>query len=280
MGLTGRVLHFSPVGGGCINRAVRLEGAGERFFVKLNRAELLPMFVAEADGLAALGKCNAIRVPTPLAHGSAGEHAFLLLEWIDLLPARAGDERRLGESLAELHRHLGGQYGWHCDNTIGSTAQANGAEVDWSLFFIRKRLHPQLALARSNRLSSTLLERGARLLELLPDHLARHQPPASLLHGDFWGGNHGFDHLGCPVLFDPAVYYGDRETDVAMSELFGAFSPTFYAAYRSNWPLDAGYPIRRQLYNLYHLLNHANLFAGSYVRQSEATIDRLLAELL
>jgi len=262
--------------GGCIHDAYCFAGDGGRYFVKTNAASFADVFAAEADGLTALTAAG-IRAPRPLASGVAAERAYLAMEYLDL--GRAGDWAAMGRELAALHRASGERYGWHRHNYIGATPQSNGWRGDWVGFWRDARLLPQLALAKRNRLGSRLIEGGMRLAESLATLLAGHAPQASLLHGDLWSGNAGFTVDGAPVLFDPAVYFGDRETDVAMTELFGGFPPRFFAAYEEAWPLDSGYKIRREIYNLYHVLNHANLFGGSYTGQADTMTQRLLAEI-
>ncbi|MCW8906039.1 MAG: fructosamine kinase family protein [Sedimenticola sp.] len=264
-----------PVSGGCINQAFRLSRGDRRYFVKLNRADRLAMFEEEADGLEALSAAGAIRTPANLGCGIAGHNAYLLLEYIDL--GGQGDPVQAGRQLAALHRHSGKHFGWHRDNTLGSTPQPNTPNSAWPRFWQQCRLGHQLDLAASRGESGKLQERGRRLLESVP-LLLEHTPPPSLLHGDLWSGNFAYDREGAPVIFDPAVYHGDRETDLAMSELFGGFPTAFYAAYKEAWPLPPGYPVRKQLYNLYHILNHLNLFGGGYRQQALSLIEQLLAE--
>lgn len=267
------------VGGGSINSCARFESALGPLFVKHGDASSLAMFQAEADGLTELAKARAVRVPEVLAVGEQDGIAFLALEWIDLRGASSSSERKLGELLAAQHRVTRETFGWHRDNTIGSTPQFNREAADWVEFLRERRLRPQLKLAGSNGASADLIERGERLCERLECFFTDHRPAPSLLHGDLWGGNWGSDASGQPVLFDPAVYFGDREADLAMTRLFGGFGASFYSAYQSAWPLDAGASSRVALYNLYHVLNHFNLFGGGYSRQALGTIQRLLAEL-
>ena len=269
--------RHAEAGGGCINQAVTLSGRdGRRFFVKLNRAAALDMFAAEAAGLDELRASGAIRAPAPIAHGTAGDRAYLALEWLDLDGRGSGAE--LGARLAALHHVTWQAYGWRRDNTIGSTRQENAASDDWIDFLRHRRLGFQFELAARSGAPRRLLERGERLLDGLDAFFPGYRPVPSLLHGDLWGGNYGYAQ-GEPVLFDPAVYYGDREADLAMTELFGGFSDDFHAAYRSAWPLDPGYASRRRLYNLYHVLNHFNLFGGGYGEQAGRMVDGLLAEI-
>lgn len=273
-----RIRGHRPVGGGCINRACMLEGNGRRWFVKLNDPARVDMFAAEFAGLEEIRRSNTLRVPAPVCYGVAGGDSYLAQEYLDLSGhgGPASDEV-LGRGLAALHRVTGDAYGWHIDNTIGSTPQPNRRDDDWVRFWREWRLGFQLELAAANGWGGRLRRRGERLLEALPDLLPA-RPPASLLHGDLWSGNHAFLRDGTPVIFDPAVYHGDRETDVAMTALFGGFSDSFYRAYDEAWPLDPGYRVRKTLYNLYHVLNHLNLFGGGYLSQAERMIESLLAE--
>jgi protein-ribulosamine 3-kinase len=267
-----RVRRAAPVGGGCISRNFGLEGDGRRYFLKLGRGAAA-MFDAEADGLAALARCAALVVPRVVCQGEAGGGAFLVLEWLDL--AELGDEGRLGEAVAALHDISFPRFGWSRDNFIGSAPQANAWDDDWPRFFAERRLAPQLALAAAHG-APQLAEHAQPLLAALPRLVAGYSPTPGLLHGDLWAGNKGFVG-GRPALFDPAVYAGDGETDLAMSELFGGFAPRFLAAYRAVRPLAPGYEIRRPLYQLYHVLNHFNLFGGGYARQADALIGKLIA---
>lgn len=267
-----------PVGGGSINETYRLEGTdGARYFLKLNDAQHLPMFIAEAAGLDAIAATNTLRVPQPVAHGSANAYSFLVLEYLEL--SSRGDARLFGEQLAALHRCTGEKFGFSQDNFIGTTPQPNGWKDNWMDFWREQRLGFQLHLAAQNGYGGQLQSLGERLLDALPAFFAGCLPQPALLHGDLWSGNHAFLMDGTPAIFDPAPYYGDRECDLAMTELFGGYPADFYAAYRAAWPLDAGYAIRKELYNLYHVLNHANLFGGGYAMQAEQMMKRLLAEI-
>ena len=280
---TGR--PFSPrtdraVGGGCINSALVLSDGATDWFVKLNRADRLDMFEAEADGLAAMAATGTIRVPRPLCTGTAGGQSFIVMEHIPLGGRGRAAAARAGEQLAAMHRAAPGAgtpFGWHRDNTIGSTPQPNASCDDWAAFWQRHRLGFQLDLAARNGYRGRLAERGALLLERVP-RLLDHAPVPSLLHGDLWGGNMGTADDGSPVIFDPACYFGDREADLAMTELFGGFGADFYTAYEAAWPLAPGYRVRKALYNLYHILNHLNLFGTGYKGQAQGMIDQLLAE--
>lgn len=265
-----------PVSGGCINQAYRLRGDRNSFFLKLNTADSAGMFEAEARGLKELARCTAMRVPQPVCWGRQGEHGYLVLEWLDLKPLVGKSESLLGEALAELHHSTSALYGWSHDNTLGTTRQKNSPEGDWIHFWRTNRLGFQLKLAQKK--DARLTEPGERLLEALERLLAGHAPAASLLHGDLWAGNAAQDDRGKPVIFDPAVYYGDREAEIAMMELFGGYAAETLAAYQAAWPLDAAYAeVRRDIYQIYHILNHFNLFGGQYADQALHKMDRLLA---
>ncbi len=271
------ITHQQNVGGGCINSAYRVSDGERAFFVKLNRADKLSMFEAEFAGLEELAQADAVRVPGPICTGSLQNECYLVLEYLSLGHSTSTSSRQLGHDLAQLHHTQQSQFGWHRDNTIGSTPQINQWEDDWSLFWQRHRLGFQLDLAEKRGAPRKLLDRGRKLMEQLSHFFSDYQPVPSLLHGDLWGGNWSADDSGNPVIFDPAIYYGDREADIAMTELFGGFSSDFYAAYREAWPIDPGYSERRDLYNLYHILNHFNLFGGGYSGQAGHTIDKLLS---
>ncbi len=272
-----RMREQRAVGGGSINEAWRI-GDGEReWFVKLNSADRVEMFAAEAEGLQALAAADAIRVPAPLDWGSHGGRSFLILEY---LPLRSSpDPKAFATALAAMHRHTASSYGWHRDNTIGSTPQINRQSDDWIDFWRERRLLFQLDLARRNGASSRLIDRGRELADRLPAFFATWTPLASVLHGDLWSGNWGADDSAAPVIFDPAVYFGDHETDLAMMTLFGHPGRGFFERYDEVLPIDDGFSTRRTLYNLYHILNHFNLFGGGYGSQAEGMIDQLLAEL-
>lgn len=266
------------VGGGCINAATVVQGGNRRYFVKFNEAAKLDMFAAEAAGLNEIAQAQAIRVPAPICWGTSGDQAYLVLEYVEQAQPQRESITQLGQGLAQLHRRLSKHYGWHRDNTIGATLQVNTQSTDWVDFWQRHRLGFQLQLAKRNGHGGKLQRRGERLIDDLGAFFRAGIPVASLLHGDLWSGNYTFDEQGHPVIFDPAVYYGDRETDLAMTELFGGFPSRFYDAYREAYPLEAGYTVRKTLYNLYHVLNHLNLFGGGYLSQAERMIDMLLAE--
>ena len=275
-----RARRTAPVGGGCIHSASVLDSGEQRFFVKTNRRELLWLFEAEAAGLEALAATGSVRVPRPLCHGETAAGAFLVLEYLVLRPADGASAANLGARLAELHALPQPCFGFDGDNAIGATPQPNPRTEDWVEFFARHRIGFQLELAaRAGRCGAALRRKGETLCGQLGEFFGGYSPAPSLLHGDLWSGNFAALEDGQAVIFDPAVYWGDHETDIAMSELFGGFPKAFYDAYAAAWPLDAGYAGRRTLYNLYHVLNHLNLFGGGYGRQAEGMLDLLLAEL-
>jgi protein-ribulosamine 3-kinase len=268
-----------PLGGGDINSVFRLQARDTSYFVKLNRADLLTMFEAEFTGLQELAGTQTIRVPAPVICGQTAGQSFLVLEYLELGGSSKASERLLGRQLALLHQQKQPYFGWHRDNTIGSTLQRNSKSDDWLAFWREQRLGLQLKLAAKNGYGGRLQASGERLCNDMAALFDNYLPQPSLLHGDLWAGNAGVDKQGCPVIFDPACYYGDRETDLAMTELFGGFSQDFYAAYQAVWPLDKGYVVRKTFYNLYHILNHLNLFGGGYLRQAECMLAMLLAEI-
>lgn len=263
------------VAGGSISRSVRVDSDRGPVFLKLERRERADMLVAETEALAALRDTGAVAVPAVLGCGIADDHAYVAVEWIDFGQKTPSAERSLGDALARLHRTSASEFGWHRDNYIGSTPQRNDRRDDWPGFFRDMRLARQLALARQRGLPADDVELGDALLERIASLLEGHEPRPSLLHGDLWGGNWGAARDGTPYLYDPAAYFGDRETDIAMTRLFGGFGREFYAAYEAAWPLPRGVERRAELYNLYHLLNHFNLFGGAYAAQVAAALRRL-----
>jgi protein-ribulosamine 3-kinase len=266
------------VGGGSISQTFTLVGSdGRRFFVKRNQASRRTMFEAEAAGLGELSRCDALRIPRAITITDHAGSCFLVLEHLDLGGRASG--AALGRGVAALHAITGPRFGWTMDNFIGSTPQQNTPAPDWVSFYREHRLAFQRRLARDNGAGAGLLDAVARLEATLGGFFEGHNPRPALLHGDLWSGNWGFLRDGAPALFDPAVYYGDREADIAMMELFGHPGADFFAAYNEVQPLDAGYPVRRNLYNLYHILNHFNLFGRGYGAQAERMAQRLLAEL-
>lgn len=279
------IAYASSITGGYPNQAWHLEGrdtscstdADAHYFIKLNSADLSAMFVAEAAGLVALAATHTVRVPRVICCGIAHQHAFIVLEYFDL--CRPGKSKLLGTQLASLHRVQAAQFGWDQDNTLSLTPQHNTRSPDWLSFWREHRLGFQLDLAAHNGYRGRMQELGRKVMDALPELFAGYYPAASLLHGDLWAGNYAFLSDGSPVMFDPAPYYGDREADIAMTELFGGFDAEFYAAYHAAYPLDAGYTKRKDLYNLYHILNHCNLVGSSYLKQAEELMQILLEKM-
>jgi len=228
----------------------------------------------EALSLHELASSNSIKVPRPICYGSTGEQAYLVLEHLNLT-GRANPVM-LGQQLAAMHRVVGSQFGWHKNNTIGSTPQYNQPTTNWISFWREQRLIPQFKLALRNGYQLDAVEQLIGCFDSLFDN---YHPEASMLHGDLWGGNAAALPDGRPVIFDPAFYYGDREADIAMTHLFGGFEDRFYAAYNEVWPLHTGHKVRRTFYNLYHIINHLNLFGRGYLTQAKSMADQVLAEI-
>jgi protein-ribulosamine 3-kinase len=264
-----------PVHGGDISQAFRLECGVHKYFVKVNRADLLSMFVAEKAGLDAIRCSQTIRVPEVFLTGHEDNCAYIVMEYIEL--GGRIDAGLFTTAVAAMHCCFQDQFGFECDNTIGSTPQHNTFNADWIDFWRQHRLGFQLELAQQNGFDAGLIDAGNRLAENLGKFFKTYHPRPSLLHGDLWSGNQGADLDGNPVIFDPACYYGDHEADLAMMELFGHPGEYFFSRYSEHFPIDSGYAERRELYNLYHVLNHANLFGGGYAAQAQRTIERLLA---
>jgi protein-ribulosamine 3-kinase len=269
-------LEATPMPGGDINRAWRFSDGQHHFFIKTNSRERLPMFEAEMFGLDAMYCCDDIRVPQSIGCGVAGAQAFIAMEYLDL--SGRPDEALFARQLAAMHQNTQHQFGFAIDNTIGSTPQINSFSEDWIDFWQQHRLGYQLSLAKINGYGNELYDSGMRLNQQIDRFYRSYRPLASLLHGDLWSGNWAADKTGKPVIYDPACYYGDHEADLAMMELFGSPGQRFFAAYNEIFPIAAGYSQRKELYNLYHVLNHANLFGGSYVSQAQRMIASLLVQ--
>ncbi|MBW4636272.1 MAG: fructosamine kinase family protein [Iphinoe sp. HA4291-MV1] len=262
------------VGGGCINQGYSVSDGQRTYFVKCNQASQVAMFEAEALGLQQMYQTATIRVPKPICWGTAGHSSYLVLEWLEMGSGHTKSWEEMGRKLAAMHKATSSQgMGWNINNTIGSTPQVNTWTADWAEFYTKHRLGYQFQLGRRK---GGYFPQEKELLEAIPELLANHKPQSSLVHGDLWGGNAGCTASGEPVIFDPATYFGDREVDIAMTELFGGFSAAFYRGYNEVWQLDEGYEQRKTLYNLYHILNHFNLFGGGYLSQA----NRMIAQIL
>ncbi|MDZ7963655.1 MAG: fructosamine kinase family protein [Nostoc sp. DedSLP03] len=262
------------VGGGCINQGYAVSNGEITYFVKQNLASQVAMFEAEALGLEQMLATASIRVPKPICWGTADNSSYIVLEWLELGSGNSNSWQEMGRKLAAMHKVSSSQvFGWKINNTIGSTPQINTWTADWTEFYIKHRLGYQFQLARRRRGN---FPQQDKLLAAIPELLADRQVQPSLVHGDLWGGNAGCTASEEPVIFDPATYFADREVDIAMTELFGGFPAAFYKGYNEVFPLDAGYEQRKTLYNLYHILNHFNLFGGSYDSQANRMIDQIL----
>jgi len=266
-----------PLAGGSINSAFLLTGKTDRYFVKTSLPGRVSMFAAEARGLEELATSRTLRVPGPVCYGEDDTQSYLVLEYLDL--DGHADQVQLGQQLAAMHRVKAARFGWAIDNTIGATHQPNTWQDNWLRFWRDQRLGFQLQLAAKNGYSGELQSLGERLLVDMDQLFAGRDVEASMLHGDLWGGNVGGLCDGTPVIYDPAFYYGDREADLAMTYVFGGFSADFYAAYQNAWPLDDGFEIRKTIYNVYHIINHLNMFGGGYHRQALQMMQSLLAAL-
>lgn len=270
------VANTRGVGGGCINQGYVISNGSISYFVKMNSASLADMFVAEAKGLKQIADTNTIKVPYPIVWGTVDNTAYLVLEFLDLGRGKS-NPKEMGKQLAKMHRYpiTNGEvkFGWEINNTIGSTPQVNDWRDNWVDFWVENRIGFQLKLAKRK---GGYFPQGDALLAAIPKILANHEPQPSLVHGDLWGGNADFTSSGEPTIFDPATYIGDREVDLAMTELFGGFSRDFYQGYEAEYPLEPGYARRKILYNLYHIINHFNLFGGGYASQANSIMKQLL----
>jgi len=268
-------LHSAePVPGGDINLGFQLDTSQGLFFIKLNTPDKLEMFESERDGLLELAKCSALVVPEPISVGQNSNAAFLCMSWLDLKPDL--EHGPLGEAIAALHDPIGLQFGARKNNFIGTTVQHNGWSDDWATFFWEKRLEPQIFLMLEA--ASSFPEEALDPLKIkVVDVLQEYSFVPSLVHGDLWNGNIGTTVDGKPAIFDPAVYWGHAETDLAMARLFGGFSEAFYTTYKASRPTLDGEEDRLLIYQLYHLLNHYNLFGGNYLDQCVRQIGKIMA---
>jgi fructosamine-3-kinase len=270
-------IQIQRVAGGDTCESFLVSSSRHQAFVKITAAERVDLFRAEADGLDALAATETIQVPGVLAIGQCEESAaaWLALEALDLRTRSEAVDRILGLQLAELHHCSQDRYGWPRDNFLGKTPQLNEVCDNWAEFFAARRLQPQIDQLLASEQDPQLNALLSELLSLWQRLAMDHDPVPSLLHGDLWSGNAAALANGSPVIFDPAVHVGDRECDLAMADLFGGFGRSFFEAYQTSWPLQAGWRERREVYQLYHLLNHANLFGGAYVGTVKNRIQRL-----
>ncbi len=269
-----KVIGTRPISGGCINDAKRLQTTVGDFFIKVNSAIRFPgMFEAEAKGLKLLRSANELYVPKVITTGEFGGQQFLVTEFVESDIKADSFWEDFGTSLARLHRYSGNSFGLDHDNYIGSLAQSNTKADTWPSFFINNRLNPQLKLARDRGLVGEKLIKHFEGLYLKLPEIFPQEPPA-LLHGDLWSGNYMVSAEGRACIIDPAVYFGHREMDIAMTRLFGGFGYELYDAYNEEYPMEQGWEARMDICNLYPLLVHVNLFGGSYLSQVESIIRR------
>ncbi len=276
-----RLEHTTPISGGFSGQTLSVANTdgSARYFVKLAGVAEIDRFDAEIDGLQALAADSSFRIPAVVAHGTAAEHAFLVLEHLDLRPLASPDDgQRFATALARLHGKHAERYGWHRANYIGPNPQDNTWHDNWPSFFAHRRIQPQLDLAARQSENHELVQLGARLIDRIAALLLDYRPRPALLHGDLWHGNAAMLADGTPALFDPACHYGDRESELAMCELFGGFPLAFHAHYRQYSPLSPDYEQRKPLYQLYHILNHLNLFGRGYLGQALRFTKQVLRE--
>ncbi len=273
MGKSVAVTEYQIRGGGCINSCYRLRTPQGAFFIKYHQERYLDMFEKEYEGLIALKESCELTVPQPLGYGISSGKAFLLMEFLESTAPAASYWKQLGQGLAHLHRLSHDKFGWSTDNYIGRLPQKNSWTTEWVDFFVVNRLHPQIALARNNQLlppaTQTNLE---KLIGNLNELLILEN--AALLHGDLWSGNVMVGPAGQPCIMDPATYYGHREIELAFTTLFGGFDKKFYQAYQETYPLQSGFESRFEIYNLYPLLVHLNLFGSGYLGDIQRTLKR------
>lgn len=264
--------------GGSINQAFLLtDGADMQYFVKTNQPGRQAMFEAESKGLQEIASSQTIKVPEPVCFGDDGVQSYIVTEYLDMVGQ--ADQIILGQQLAAMHRATSEQFGWDIDNTIGDTFQSNTWQDSWIDFWREQRLGFQLQLAAKNGYGGELQSLGERLLIEMPALFTGRNMVPSMLHGDLWGGNVAGLKDSTPVIYDPAFYYGDREADLAMTYVFGGFSADFYSSYQDAFPLDDGFAVRKTFYNIYHIINHLNMFGGGYQDQSINMLEQVLAEI-
>jgi len=271
-----RIKNKQTVHGGCINQAFHIQDNEQNYFVKVNDRSSLDNFHSEVTALSAIQKTNSIKVPKIMGSGSFENFSFLILEYLHL--KNRGSIRDFAIALASLHKNQSKMFGFHQNNYIGATKQINSSMHDWAEFFLQNRIGYQLELLES-KYDIRALRNNEKLLKEKIEYLFKnHSPAPSLLHGDLWQGNYSFDRDGTPVIFDPASYYGDHEAELAMLELFGSPGKAFFDTYQEYYPINKGYQQRKKLYNLYHILNHANLFGASYLAQANDMIEHLVTQ--
>ncbi len=267
------ITGYSPVSGGCINQCFRINtDTSKSFFLKKNKRSFFPFFEAELLALQQIKETQTIFVPEAIKCEEGSSFSYLVLEFIKEGTSNPDRQKKMGQQLAKMHKHPKPYFGWDIDNCIGATPQPNPKSEDWIGFYRDFRLGHQFELAQNKGKSFN----GSKdLMDNIDFFFNDYQPSPSLLHGDLWGGNSSFTENGTPFIYDPASYYGDRETDIAFTYMFGGYTPEFYEGYESTYPLDSGFSQRKRLYNLYHELNHFNLFGGGYANSAQASINQL-----
>lgn len=268
------IKHKQVVTGGDINLCYWLSNYQRNYFIKLNDKSRLQQFESEAYSLEQIKQLNVMACPNVVTTGTTLDKSFLVLEYLPFNHASNQNWYQFGKQLATMHKQSShGQFGWQHDNYIGTTPQPNSWQSNWRTFFAEQRIGWQLQLLAEKSIKLGSID---YIINVCHDALLHHQVTPSLVHGDLWQGNIGFSD-NAAYIFDPASYYGDREVDIAMSELFGQMPDEFYQGYQEVFPLDADYDKRKLIYNFYHILNHANLFGGVYIEQSKANLSRILA---
>lgn len=265
-------ISVKPVHGGSINRSYQIKTNSKTYFLKTNPKDSLPdMFLVEAEGLKRIRQTNTLGVPEVLGHGKAGDEIFLILDWVNTGNNDAGNQYLFGQQLAKMHSYSSDKFGLDHDNYMGSFIQKNDPHTSWSEFYISRRIEPQLKICSNNMLM--LISNNFDVLFKILNELYPEEKP-SFVHGDLWSGNYIISEKGAPFLIDPAVYYGNREVDIAMSSLFGGFSIKFYQGYNDEFPMQQGWQERLDLWNLYPLLVHLNLFGTAYLGQIKSILKK------
>jgi len=264
----------SSISGGDISLSYRLSDKNEHYFVKINDKNHVEYFESEAYALKQISALKEISCPDVITFGTTLNKSYLVLNYVHLESASHHQWRQLGQQLANMHKSsTHGQFGWQTDNFIGDTIQPNAWCSNWKTFFAEQRIAWQLQLLHEKSIKFGDID---HITQVCHDALKHHHVEPCLVHGDLWQGNLGFTESSS-IIFDPACYYGDREVDIAMTELFGHLPPEFYQGYQDVFPLPNSYEQRKIIYNFYHVLNHANLFGGNYIDQSKAILSRIMS---
>lgn len=287
-GMNFNIQQRHEVAGGDVNIAYVVEGIAnpnikngvynstqKKYFVKINNKDKLALFDAELDNLKHITNLTPFQTTTPITLGTTLDKSFFVLDHKCISLSRTENWYQLGKQLADMHLNTThGQFGWHQDNYIGNTLQINRWQSNWRTFFSEQRIGWQLQLLAEKSIKIGDIN---HIIKICHDLLLHHNTKPCLVHGDLWQGNVGFVNSQ-PIIYDPACYYGDREVDLAMTELFGAFPNEFYQGYEQAYPLDNGYHQRKMVYNFYHILNHVNMFNHDYLEQAKSTLARIISE--